>query len=420
MNTVQTIAALPYATYKDSGVDWLGEIPSHWEVASFFSIFRLKSNKNRPELEVLSVYREYGVVKKDSRDDNHNATSLDTSGYKAVLPGDLVINKMKAWQGSMGISPYEGIVSPAYITCSLNRNDVSPEFLHILLRSYSLIGEYNKLSYGVRIGQWDMHFEDLKKLVLPIPPLPEQEAIAAYLDRKCAEIDHLIAKQEQLLALLDEQRQILINDAVTRGLDPTVPMKDSGIDWLGEIPSHWEVRKLGYCSKITTGNKNTENNLEAGGYPFYVRSQTIQKIDSFSYDCEGILTAGDGVGVGRVFHYANGKFDVHQRVYLFYRIIKELSTKFVFYFLRANMKNELMRFNSKSTVDSIRLPVIRNFPVCIPPKPEQLMILESIEKIEAQFNKTHSSIQHQIALLKEYKQVLIHEAVTGKIQVPNL
>ena len=132
-----------HESYKPSGVKWLGAVPSHWEVQALRAVTQLKSDRNRPDLPVLSVYREYGVIRKDSRDDNHNATSLDTSTYKVVQPGDLVVNKMKAWQGSMGVSAHEGIVSPAYITCSTKSERVLPGYLHYLLRSSSLIGVYN-------------------------------------------------------------------------------------------------------------------------------------------------------------------------------------------------------------------------------------------------------------------------------------
>jgi len=124
-----------YEAYKPSGVQWLGDVPAHWEVQPLRAVTTLKADRNRPDLPVLSVYREYGVIPKDSRDDNHNATSMDTSTYKVVQPGDLVVNKMKAWQGSMGVSAHEGIVSPAYITCSTKSERILPSFLHYLLRA---------------------------------------------------------------------------------------------------------------------------------------------------------------------------------------------------------------------------------------------------------------------------------------------
>ena len=223
----------PYPVYKDSGVEWIGEIPAHWKVETIRAVTELKSEKNQPDLPVLSVYREYGVIPKDSRDDNHNATSLDTSNYKVVDVDDLVINKMKAWQGSMGISSHHGIVSPAYIICRINTKKVMSGFLHYLLRSKLYIGVYNSLSYGVRIGQWDMHYEDFKKILIPLPETKEQKRIALFLDQKIAEIDEAIDKKQRLIELLKELKQTTVAEAVTKGLNPNVPMRDSGVEGLG-------------------------------------------------------------------------------------------------------------------------------------------------------------------------------------------
>src|SRR5690606_32137766 len=233
-----------YPTYKDSNVDWLGEIPEHWELKKLGAIVQPFSKRNQPNLQVLSVYRDYGVIKKDSRDDNHNATSLDTSNYKVVHNGDLVVNKMKAWQGSMGISSYEGIVSPAYITCNVIDEDVHSHYLHKIIRSSLIIEEYIRISYGVRVGQWDMHWEDFKNVPILIPPKHEQQAIANFLDETCGKLETVVAQKEKMIALLKERKQALIQKAVTRGLNENVPQKDSGVDWIGDIPENWEVKRL--------------------------------------------------------------------------------------------------------------------------------------------------------------------------------
>ncbi len=286
-----------YDSYKDSGVEWLGEIPSHWNLQSIRSVTELKSERNRPDLPVLSVYREYGVLLKDSRDDNHNATSLDISNYKSVEVGDLVVNKMKAWQGSMGISEYQGIVSPAYITCRVNVEQIESKFLHYLLRSKVYIGIYNALSYGVRVGQWDMHYEDFKKIPLPLPTVLEQAQISSFLDRITTEIDQAIAKKQRLIELLQEQKAILINQAVTKGLNPNVPMRDSGIEWIGAIPEHWESLKAKYVfneidersesgneellsvSHITGVTPRSEKNVSMFMAEDYTGSKTCQEND---------------------------------------------------------------------------------------------------------------------------------------------
>lgn len=250
-----------------------------------------------------------------------------------------------------------------------------------------------------------------------LPPKEEQTAIANFLDYKLHKIDRFIRKKKKLIQLLNEQKAAIINDAVTKGLDPSVKMKSSGIEWLGEVPQHWEIVKLRYLTRITTGNKNTEDKVENGQYDFFVRSQKIAKINSYSFDGEGILTAGDGVGVGKVFHYINGKCDYHQRVYLFYKFSNKVHAKYLFYFLQKFLKNELMIYNAKSTVDSVRLPVLKDFLVALPNVPEQIEIVNHIEKETAILNRTINTIEREIALVQEYRTTLIAEAVTGKIDV---
>ena len=215
--------------------------------------------------------------------------------------------------------------------------------------------------------------EDAYNRSIPIPPLPEQQAIAAFLDRKTAKIDALVAKKERLIELLQEKRTTLISHAVTRGLDPNAPMKDSGVEWLGDVPEHWEVRRLRALANIKTGGRDTINRRVYGDYPFFVRSQTVERIDTWSFDGESVLTAGDGVGVGKVFHYINGKFDYHQRVYKF-SDFRGISGKFFFHYFKSMLRNEAFQGTAKSTVESLRLPMLQNFPVTLPPLPEQRAI----------------------------------------------
>ena len=187
-----------YNSYKESGFVWLGEIPSHWEESIIKALTRVVSRKNRPNEPLLSVYRDYGVILKSSRDDNYNRPGQDLSAYKYVKPTNLVLNKMKTWQGSLGVSEFHGIVSPAYITCELDISNVFPRYLHYLLRCRNYIHEYNRLSYGVRTNQWDMRYDDFKKIPVFLPSKQEQRAIAKFLlDRKTVEIDRFIANKEK-------------------------------------------------------------------------------------------------------------------------------------------------------------------------------------------------------------------------------
>lgn len=205
----------PNRPMKDSGIEWIGQIPEDWKVATLKHYITWKSEKGCPDETVLSLYRDYGVIPKDSRDDNHNVTSLDTSGYKVVDVGDFVINKMKAWQGSMAISKYRGIISPAYHICTVNSTNIDLMYFHYLLRNKSYIPEYTRLSTGMRVGQWDLGFDDFKNIPFIIPPMNEQIEIVDYLESKCSEIDTLITKKEQLIEELETYKKSLICEYVT-------------------------------------------------------------------------------------------------------------------------------------------------------------------------------------------------------------
>lgn len=207
---------------KDSGVEWIGKIPSDWTLAKVKSCLTFSKQRNPGgELQVLSLYREYGVIPKASRDDNHNKTSEDVSTYKYVLPGDLVVNKMKAWQGSLGLSMYEGIVSPAYFVYKIDNKVIDKHFLHYLVRSSLYAQRWNALSYGIREGQWDLHKEDFESDYLILPPLKTQSMIAKKLDEQCVSVDEAITRQEQIIEKLIEYRKSIIHYAVTGKIDCT-------------------------------------------------------------------------------------------------------------------------------------------------------------------------------------------------------
>ena len=435
------VAFPKYENYKDSGISWLGEIPTDWHLKNIRSVTELKSERNQPDLPVLSVYREYGVIRKDSRDDNHNATSLDTTNYKIVKPGDLVVNKMKAWQGSMGVSKHTGIVSPAYITCNVNPGIVAPEFLHYLLRSKSYISVYNSLSYGVRVGQWDMHYEDFKKIELPLPGVEVQRRIADFLDRKTAEIDEAIGKKKRLIELLKEQKAILINQAVTKGLNPNAPMRHSGIDWIGEIPKHWEVKRLKYYSEvqsgITLGKLYTGKSLVPTPYllvanvqdgyfdlndisllqlPRNIVEQYLVRIGDI------LVTEGgdiDKLGRGTVW---KGAIDscIHQNHIFAVRVNREIALEF---FVSLAMGADYGRkyftqtANKTTNLASTNKTKLGNFPIALPPNLEQSQLVDYSNNISTEFANVVSKVQDEISHLNEFRKTLISNAVTGKIKI---
>lgn len=200
---------------KDSGAGWMPFVPKHWEVEKFKYHLRLRGVKNQIDKQVLSLYRELGIVPKNSRDDNHNVTSEDVSDYRYVRAGDFVVNKMKAWQGSVAISDYEGIVSPAYYVYEFINDEIDKKYFHYLIRNKSYTTEFRRLSGGIREGQWDLPAEALQNTLVLLPPLDEQKAIADYLDHKCAEIEQIIADKKTQLDTLDDYKKSLIYEYVT-------------------------------------------------------------------------------------------------------------------------------------------------------------------------------------------------------------
>lgn len=205
----------PAAPMKASGVEWIGEIPEDWNINKIKRFLRYVSTKDKGNCEVLSLYRELGIVPKNSRNDNHNVTAEDTSNYRFVRKGDFVINKMKAWQGSVAVSDFDGIVSPAYFVYEFISNVFVKKYFHYLLRNKQYAKEFERLSGGIRIGQWDLPAIEFENTVCLVPSLPEQKEIADYLDKKCAEIDTLIEKKQKFLTELATYKKSMIYEYVT-------------------------------------------------------------------------------------------------------------------------------------------------------------------------------------------------------------
>jgi len=418
-----------YESYKPSGAAWLGTVPSNWDVQPLRAVTSLKSDKNRPDLPVLSVYREYGVILKDSRDDNHNATSLDTSTYKVVKPGDLVVNKMKAWQGSMGVSAHDGIVSPAYITCTTKADRVRPAYLHYLLRSSPFIGVYNSLSYGVRVGQWDMHYEDFKQIPIPLPPKVEQDRIVDFLDQKTADIDAAIAKKERLIELLQEQKNIRVHQAVLHGLNPDAPQRDSGVAWIGIVPAHWEVIPNRYIFREQNSRslRGEETHLSMSQRYGLVPAKEldVQTLQSESYDGAKLCQKGDLVQNRLKAHLAvfavapcDGLVSPDYSVFR----LQNSENQPVFFERLFKTPNYLGEFNRR--VRGIVVGFLRLYsedfnaiPALVPPSDEQAEIVRFIEKTNKDFEGIRDKIDAEIAMLRELKSITVASAVTGKIKV---
>lgn len=262
----------------------------------------------------------------------------------------------------------------------------------------------------------ELSFSAFSSYKISVPPRAEQDAIVRYLDAATSKIDKAITMQQKMIDLLNERKQIIIQNAVTKGLDENVEMKDSGVEWSPQIPKKWNVRRLRFLCDFQTGDKDTINRVDNGKYPFFVRSPQIERINSYTFDGEAILMAGDGVGAGKVFHYYKGKFDYHQRVYNLHNF-RAVDGKYLFYYLKQNFKYIIERAEAKSTVDSVRIIMLKDFMVCFPSIKEQQAIVAYLDKEMLNFDSAISNCQRQITLLQERKQIIINEVVTGKVKV---
>lgn len=404
-----------YESYKDSGVKWLGQIPSHWGMGKMREFFSERKQLSQDGSETLLSVSEYSGITPSVNEAGENVSrSASLIGYKKCKSTDLIINIMLAWKRGLGISDYDGIVSPAY--CVFETHNINPHYANYLLRTDLYTAEFKRNSTGIIESRLRMYPDDFKNIVCINPPMREQEAIVAYLDMVTSKIDHAIEAQQKMIDALNERKQIIITRAVTRGLNPDTPLRDSGIDSLGQIPIHWEIIPMRYLCKMKTGDKDTIMRDDNGAYPFYVRSPHVERINTYSYDGEAVLMAGDGVGAGKVFHYVNGKFDYHQRVYNFHRFQRVIG-EFLYFYLLSNFRYKIEEGGAKSTVDSVRLPWLKAFPICVMPQTEQSDIVAFIHQSIKPIDLSLNNCERMISLLQERKQIIINEVVTGKKKV---
>ncbi len=411
---------------KDSGFEWIGEIPVNWEVDKLK--FHLKRNepRNPGDTVVLSLYRELGVIPKDSRDDNHNVTSEDTSKYKYVQPGDFVINKMKAWQGSVAVSEYEGIVSPAYFIYKFTDDAFYRRYFHYLLRS-CYKDEFMRLSGGIRVGQWDLPSVALDNTAVIIPPMKEQKSIAAFLDVKCAEIDALTAYIQTQIDTLEQYKRSVITEAVTKGLNPDAEMKDSGIEWIGEIPATWNIIRGKYLLKylqkpvkeddgvitcFRDGEVTLRSNRREDGFTMSDKEIGYQGIDVGDLVVHGMDGFAGAIGISDSRGKASPVLNVMDT---------KQNKRYIMYYLRSMAYSDV--FVALATGIRVRSCDLRwnklaDLPYPVPNIEEQTVIVEYIDATLEKTDVVISKKKAQLETLDEYKKSLIYEYVTGKKEVP--
>lgn len=408
---------------RDSGFGYIGQIPQAWSIGKLKQFFEKSNVTNHPDDTVLSLYRDYGVIPKDSRDDNHNVTSLDTSKYKHVDVGDFVINKMKGWQGSMALSPYEGIVSPAYHVFKFRSSELYPKYAHYLLRCRSFADEWRRLSTGLRVGQWDLHVEDFLNTCIPHPPLDEQRRIADSLDERCADIDAAIGAAEKSIDEYKTYRQAIIYEAIT-GKVGNNDLVASGISWIALLPRNWSVVSVGDLFSCRAEKVSDEDYPPLSVTKLGVLPQLATAAKSDDHANRKLLRKGDFAINSRSdrrnscgFAPMDGSVSLINTVCV-PRVEME-SRYFGYLFKTPQWADEFYSWGHGIVADlwTTSWNEMKKIILPQPPLDEQKHIADYLDAKCAEMEQVIAAKQSIIADLKTYKQSLVYEVVTGKREV---
>ena len=427
---------------KDSGIEWIGEIPESWEVSRIKQLFSEVNNRcaNGENYTLLSVSEYYGVApKSETISDDDMLTHAETlDGYKICKENDLVMNIMLAWKRALGVSKYTGIVSPAYCIYRGKQN-MCAKYFHYLFRTDVYANLFKQYSTGIIDSRLRLYSDKFLSLKCQVPPIDTQYRIADYLDRKCSQIDFIIARQQEVIEKLKAYKLSVITEAVTKGLNPDVPMKDSGIDFIGSIPEAWRICRLRNIGTLQNGiskggeffghgfpfvsygdvyrnfslpvqvaglidssdDERRNYSVESGDIFFTRTSETIEEV-GFSSVCEETIPDATFAG-----------FLIRVRPFT-----DDLVPKFAKYYFRSNHhRYYLVKQMNLVTRASLGQDLLKSMPVLVPPKDEQISIAAFLDKKCGAIESSIEYKQRVIERLTAYKKSLIYEVVTGKKEV---
>jgi type I restriction enzyme S subunit len=402
----------PYPRMKPSGVEWLGEVPAGWEVHRAKRAFReVDDRSERGDEELLSVSHKTGVTPRSQK----NVTMFmaeSYEGHKVCRPGDIVVNTMWAWMAALGVSRQIGIVSPAYgVYRPRSATRFDPKYLDYLLRTEVYRAEYVRSSRGITTSRLRLYPPDFLSIPLIQPPLDEQRLIVRFLDWHGAQTAKLIRAKKQTIALLNEQKQTIIHGAVTRGLDPTVKLKPSGIPWLGEVPVGWGVKRLKWATRLQRGYDLPADKRIAGPYPVVSSGGVIDHHIECKAKAPGVVMGRYG-STDAVF-YVEEDFWPHNTS-LFVTSFQGNVPRWCYYLLRAISKAD---HSDKSAVPGVDRKDLFDIVVAVPNYEEQLEIVQGIEDRSRELNSATSMVEREMALIQEFRAHLIADVVTGKLDV---
>lgn len=427
-----------YDRYKDSGIKWIGEIPKSWRIVRAKSIFTQRKSKGNTDLTQLSATQDKGMVPQSLLASVVQVSEeADLSQFKTVHKGDFVIS-LRSFQGGFELSQYEGVCSPAY-QVFFGDQLVSTSYFKYLFKCDGFISKMNSLTVGIREGK-NIQYQDFANSLIVLPSKLEQKNIADYLDRQTLIIDSLVQKTKKSIELLQEQRKSVISEAVTKGLDLNVPMKDSGIEWIGEIPEGWSISSLKYLASIKGGSTPSKSNPAFwGGEIPWVSSQevklyrltdTSQHITQEALDyCSNVVYPAETVVMvvrsGILKHtlpvsILDKPMTINQDIKAV-QFFRDSQSAFFYYFVKG-LNNALLHELCKdgSTVDNLDIDLLSRCPIIQPPIDEQTAIVDYLDQKTSEIDSLIEKKKQLVEKLQEYRKSLISECVTGKVKVPGV
>lgn len=465
--------------FKHSGIEWLEQIPKHWEIVPLKAVFqsRNEDNRNLKYTQILSLLKDIGVIPYEEKGAIGNKSKENLSGYKIARKNDFILNKMNAVIGSLGVSNYDGLVSPIYLILYITNPNHFLSFYSYIFQSKEFQKSLKQYAYGIMDIRESIDFLEFKNAKLPLPPLNEQRQIAEFLDKKCEKISEFIAKKQRLITLLKEQKQTLINECVcgrldfviesernevspslrdfatqnrgnpqkttTKGIDchevvPTsrndkIAFKHSGVEWLGQIPKHWEVRKLKTFAKVVLGKMLCSESKQGYTHEHYLKSKNIQwlSVDTTSIEKmyfsnsekklykiqKNDLLVSEGGEVGKTCIWQNELTEC----YLQNSVHKVTFNNnynpryFLYLFFAYGQVGEFDSSVSRVSIAHLTWDILINIKFIVPPLNEQRQIAEFLDKKCEKIDKAIRLIEQEINKMKEYKTSLIDKAVKGQI-----
>lgn len=419
-----------YPEYKDSGVEWLGALPSHWKTCRTKNLFSLMKREPLDDDEIVTAFRDGEVTLRTNRRIEGFTNAIHEHGYQRILRGDLVIHAMDAFAGAIGVSDSDGKSTPVYSVCTPKGPAVDTQYFGRLMRYMAVSGYINALSKGIRERSTEFRWSEASNVTLALPPVSEQINIVLFLDRETAKIDALVAEQRRLMELLKEKRQAVISHAVTKGLSINAPIKPSGVEWLGDVPEGWEIRKISQLFRAGKGKNGQILTKEFCGanegiYPVYSGQTENDGIMGtwsqfeFDFGSTGVLFSTTVGAKAMNLRQLYGRFSLSQNCMIIWPTSDLCITRFFYYHFQP-----LFQWQRSMIPDhmqpSFRMEDLYSYEIALPPQNEQEAIVTFLDRELANFDTLTSETQRAIDLLQERRTALIAATVTGQIDVRQL